>query len=85
MPPLTDWLFREHEAEDEAFEWFLMGGNSGTFRSEAAVNPARRRKEMQPFLEHELRRVREWAEYQIRDEERFSVWFQEMDDERERR
>jgi hypothetical protein len=85
VPPLADWLFREHEDDDRAFEWFLMGSDDGGFRSEADVNPARKREEMRPFLMHELRRVREWAEYQIRHEDRFAEWFREMDEEDERR
>jgi hypothetical protein len=85
VPPLTDWLFREHEGDNEAFGWFLMGRHSATVWSQADVDPARRRQEMRPFLEHELRRVREWAEYEIRQEEREAAFFRELDEEDERR
>jgi hypothetical protein len=85
LPPLTEWLFREHEADDEAFRWFLMGCHSGTGRSEAETSPARKRAEMQPFLKHELRRVREWAESEIQEEERYATHFREMDEEDQRR
>jgi hypothetical protein len=39
VPPLTEWLFREHEADQQAFSWFLMGRHSGTFFNEAEVEP----------------------------------------------
>jgi hypothetical protein len=48
-----------HEADDEAFEEFLAGRHSATSWQEEDINPARRREELRPFLEHELRRVRE--------------------------
>ncbi len=85
LPPLTEWLFREHEADDDAFRWFLMGRHSrGAVWSPADVDPIRRRQEMQPFLKHELRRVREWAEHELRHEEQEATFFREMDEEDER-
>jgi len=85
VPALTEWLFREHEDDDEAFRWFLMGSHSGEVRSESQVNPERKKLEMQPYLAHELRRVREWAQSEIREEVRFDEWFKEMDEEQDRR
>jgi hypothetical protein len=85
VPALTDWLFREHEGDNEAFEWFLMGCHSGGLWTRGEVNPDQKRQDMQPFLEHELRRVREWAEYQIRHEERNADFFRDLEDEGERR
>ena len=29
VPPLTKWFFEEHEDDQRAFEWFLMGGSNG--------------------------------------------------------
>src|SRR5262249_5271882 len=78
VPPLTEWLFREHEDDNEAFAWFLMGHHSGKVWTESDADPARRRREMQPFLTHELRRVREWAEDEIRTAEEQSDFFREM-------
>jgi hypothetical protein len=85
VPPLTDWLFRENENDDEAFEWFLMGSHSGMVSRQTEVNPVRRREELRPFLEHEPRRVREWALHEIRHEEREAKFFRELSEEDERR
>jgi hypothetical protein len=85
VPPLTDWLFRIHEADDEAFEWFLAGRHSGKSWQQEDINPARRREELRPFLEHELRRVREWAESEIRHDEREAAFFRDLSEEDDRR
>jgi hypothetical protein len=84
IPPLTEWLFRDHEANQKAFEWFCMGRSDRAF-SETEVDPARKRMQMQPFLSHELRRVREWAEYEIKVEENEASFLQEWREEDERR
>src|SRR5213079_3450313 len=65
IPPLAEWLFRDCESDEEAFSWFLMGQHSSGVISERDVNPTRRREQMEPFLQHDLRRVREWAQYEI--------------------
>src|SRR5579864_7586982 len=70
LAPLTEWFFREYENDEEAFRWFLMGCGSTGFRSQDEVDPIKKRAEMQPFLTHELRRVREWAQNEIESEER---------------
>jgi hypothetical protein len=85
LPPLTDWLFREHEDDEQAFQWFLMGRHSGEAFHEGEVDPARTREEMQPFFEHELHRVREWAQYEVASAEEQAKFFREMDEEFERR
>ena len=85
MPPLTEMLFRRFENDEESFQWFLMGRNDGKIISQAEIDPARKRREMEPFLTHELRRVREWAEYEILDEDRQAAWFREVDEEDGRR
>jgi hypothetical protein len=85
VPPLAEWLFREHETDEKAFHGFLMGRYSGKITSEAETDPARKRQEMQPFLKHELRRVQEWAKYEIEKEEWHAAHFKEMDEEDDRR
>jgi len=70
---------------DEAFKWFLMGRHSGSVQFQGEIDPAKKQQEMQPFLKHELRRVREWADYEIRLSEQNAKLFQEWDEEDERR
>ncbi len=85
VPMLTEWLFRENESDNEAFSCFLMGRHSSGMISERDVDPARRAQQMRPFLGHDLRRVREWAEYEVQHEERMAKFFRDMDEEDERR
>jgi hypothetical protein len=84
VPPLTEWLFRQHEGDDEAFSAFLMGRHHFQVVTQGDVNPDRKRLEMQPFLAHPLRRVREWAQYEISSEERQAAEFRDFDEEDER-
>jgi hypothetical protein len=84
LPPLTEWLFREHEGNQKAFEWFCMGRSDRAW-SESDTDPVRKRSEMQPFLAHHLRRVREWAQYEIKLEESEANFLKEWRDEDERR
>jgi hypothetical protein len=85
LPPITEWLLRERGDGDEAFEWFIMGCHSGGVFTESDVNPDRTRREMEPFLQHELPRVRQWAEQEIRRVEREAAFFRERAEEDERR
>ncbi len=80
VPPLTGWLFTDREGDQEAFEWFLMGRRSaaGWWTAERAkARPA----ELAPFLTHPLRRVREWAQYEVESAEREAAWFRRYDEE----
>ena len=83
VPPLTAWLFTEREADQHAFEWFLMGRHHGAsvWRGDQTSEV---RAEMEPFLGHPLPRVREWAEDQIRFADCEANWFRQRDEEIER-
>lgn len=83
IPPLTQWLFTEREADQEAFEWFLMGRQSGA-RMWSGNQSAEKQAELQPFLQHPLRRVREWAQDEIRFFANEDARFHEFEDESER-
>ena len=80
---MTEWLFTEREDDQEAFEWFLRGRTEGA-QWRPGDHTAAKRAEMEPYLQHPLRRVREWAEAEIRFEEREAEWFQQHDEEGER-
>jgi hypothetical protein len=83
VPPLTEWLFTNREDDQRAFEWFLMGRHSGA-KVWTGDQTAETRAEMEPYLQHPLRRVREWAEYEIRSAEHEADWFRQRDEEGER-
>jgi hypothetical protein len=67
VPELTEWVLREFENDDQTFREFCMGVHSFQVyvgdiaaQREAEANAAR------PFLQHPLRRIREWAEWEVR-------------------
>jgi len=68
VPHLTEFVLENFENDDEVFNEFILGvgklrGYSGT--SEDIVAQHEREAEIaQNFLDHPLRRVREWAQYE---------------------
>jgi hypothetical protein len=85
LPSLTEWLFREHEADDSAFRSFLMGRHLGVVWTSGETDPQQKQQEMRPFSVHELRRVRDWAEYEVHAVGQMDEHFRELDEEAERR
>ncbi|CAI8826852.1 putative TIR domain-containing protein [Priestia megaterium] len=73
VPPLTEWLLCEFETEDRVFQEFLAG------RHAFEIFNVRNRVEyhdslvkvMTPYLSHKLKRIREWANYEIDTSESF--------------
>lgn len=68
VPPLTAWVLSTFEGDDRTFREFCLGVHSLQWyvgdiaaQHEAEAEVARR------FLDHELRRIREWAAYEESD------------------
>ncbi|HDR8341977.1 TPA: trypsin-like peptidase domain-containing protein [Bacillus cereus] len=71
IPPLTNWLLEEFESDDRLYREFIAGRHSFEFFS---VNETMEQHEslvatMQPYLKHTLKRIREWANYEIKNSE----------------
>lgn len=71
VPPLTEWLLSEFEFDERLFREFIAGRHSfEVFSIEAKVDEHEKLvTAMKPYLEHKLKRVREWADYEIRNSE----------------
>jgi hypothetical protein len=85
VPPVTEWVLAHFEGDDEVFQAFC----SGRHTIEILVGNARdRRAELEaavgPFLHHPLRRIREWAQYELKLNDRQAAW-DDLDDERSER
>jgi hypothetical protein len=84
VPTVLEWLFSMYEDDDEIFEGFLSGrhrlnvivGNVEVTEMEHA---------MKPFMEHPLRRVRDWALWEIQQAKRESEWNEGYEEKRKRR
>lgn len=75
VPPLTGWLLSEFEEDERVFTEFCVGRHSG----ELYVGSMSRyfegtEERMKPYLNHPLRRVREWAQYEIANAQGVRVW-----------
>lgn len=68
IPPLTEWLLEKYENDDRFFREFISGRHSFEVYSvqEKIEKHDELEKKMQPYLKHRLKRVREWAEYEVK-------------------
>ncbi|MBN4054954.1 hypothetical protein JYT15_00435, partial [Acidimicrobium ferrooxidans] len=71
VPPLTAWILDEFQDDEDVFREFLIGRHSGEVR----VGHSRDRTQdvqdlVAAFSNHDLRRVREWAEHEREELER---------------
>lgn len=75
VPPLTEWLLTEFEDDEMVFTEFCCGRHSG----EVYFGPISRyfedtEERMKPYLNHPLRRIREWAQGEIRHAQGVRTW-----------
>jgi hypothetical protein len=75
VPPLTEWLLTEFEEDDRVFNEFCVGRHTG----EMYVGSMSRyfedtEERMKPYLNHHLRRIREWAQYEISNAQGVRSW-----------
>jgi hypothetical protein len=75
IPPLTEWLLSEFEDNDDVFAEFCAGRHSGQIFFGSLSGPFEGTEErMQPYLTHRLRRIREWAQYEIANAKGMRAW-----------
>jgi hypothetical protein len=75
VPPLTEWLLSEFEDDDQVFNQFCAGRHDG----EMYVGSMSRyfedtEERMKPYLNHPLRRIREWAQYEVSNAQGVRIW-----------
>jgi hypothetical protein len=85
IPPVTDWVMSQFGADERVFRDFCTGRHA----LEVQVgHPRERREELQrtvgPFLDHALPWVRQWAEWELQENERDAALHDYMDDRWER-
>ncbi|GAA4458907.1 ATP-binding protein [Novipirellula rosea] len=80
---VLQWVFTEHEMNQEVFNGFLRGRSRvEVWWGDEKTKGVRER--MEPFLDHELRRVREWAAWEIELADNMQDWCDEVDEKMER-
>jgi hypothetical protein len=84
MPKVLEWLFTRYEDDDEMFEGFLSGRHRLNV-SVGNVEVTEFEHTMKPFMEHPLRRVRDWAVWEIQQAKREKEWYEDYEEKRKRR
>jgi hypothetical protein len=67
LPPLTEWVLREFESDEETFTQFCLGLHSfQIYSGDIAAEHEAEASTARAFLDHPLKRVREWASFEER-------------------
>ncbi|GAB1540622.1 hypothetical protein NUACC21_32910 [Scytonema sp. NUACC21] len=82
VPPLTEFVLSEFEEDDTIFQQFCSGSHSLQVYMGDIASQKRKEAEIAiKFLHHPLRRVREWAEYEISNCEQDAEMWRQIDEE----
>ncbi len=83
VPPLTKWLLTNFENDERLFKEFCAGRHSFEVNWSKIGGDKKKLKQLKekiaPYLSHDLRRVREWAKYEIRSAKRKYEWDKKHD------
>jgi hypothetical protein len=75
VPPLTEWLLTEFEDDERVFNEFCVGRHAGeTYVGSMSRYFEDTEERMKPYLNHPLRRIREWAQDEIANAQGVRVW-----------
>ncbi len=82
VPPLTEFVLSEFEDDEPTFRAFCLGSHSlQTYIGDIASQKQKEAEVAREFLNHPLRRVREWAEYEISSCEQDAKMWRQIDEE----
>jgi hypothetical protein len=85
VPPVTEWLLTEYKGDDRIFREYCAGRHSGEIRQGSARDRRPAVEEaVRPFLDHPLRRVRDWAQYELDENDYQAKLDDKMDEQHER-
>lgn len=82
VPEVTEFVLSRFEDDDVTFREFCVGTHSfQLYWGDLAAQKEAEAAAVRPFLNHPLRRVREWARYEEQSTLRTAAWQRELDDE----
>lgn len=82
VPDLTALVLREFEDDDEVFQSFYSGTHHlRMYSGDLAKRHQQEAEAARPFLNHHLRRVREWAQTEIEHGESQARWWRRKEEE----
>jgi hypothetical protein len=83
VPPLTEFVLSEFEDDERTFRSFCSGSHSlQVYVGDISSQKLKEVKIAEKFLNHPLRRVREWALYEISDTEQQAKFWEQLEEER---
>ncbi|MGK7875257.1 MAG: hypothetical protein AB4426_18760 [Xenococcaceae cyanobacterium] len=82
VPPITEFVLSEFEDDESTFREFCRGSHHLQIYSGDIASQEEKEAEIaKGFLNHPLRRVREWAEYEISSSKQQAKYWRQMDEE----
>jgi hypothetical protein len=82
LHPLTEYVLGTFENDDHTFSEFCAGAHSlQVYVGDLATTREREAERARPFLNHNLRRVREWAHFEMQSAAKDAQWHREQMDE----
>ena len=82
VPPLTAFIFEKFESDDHVFSSCCSGGQNGMYCGDIAGQHEKEAELAERFRTHALRRVREWADQEVRWGRGSAQRWREHDEER---
>ncbi|GIK40539.1 MAG: hypothetical protein BroJett011_43720 [Chloroflexota bacterium] len=82
VPPLTEFVLKTFEEDDRVFTEFCVGVHSlQMYSGDIAAQHEKEAEMAKKFLNHSLRRVREWADYEVRHSLSSAEWARQRHEE----
>jgi hypothetical protein len=82
VPALTEYVLATFEGDDEVFKNFIHGTyGMRTYIGDIAAEHEKEGSIAAKFIMHPLRRVREWANFEIQESKRQANWWRQQDEE----
>lgn len=82
VPPLTEFVLSEFEDDDETFKKFCNGSHDfQMYSGDIALQKNKEAEIAKSFLNYPLRRIREWAKYEINSCQQRAKYWQQRDEE----
>ncbi|MEP0872383.1 hypothetical protein NDA01_21445 [Trichocoleus desertorum AS-A10] len=83
VPAFTEFVLSEFEEDDSTFRYFCSGSHSlQVYSGDIASQKEKEAEIAKKFINHPLRRVREWAQYEISSSRQDAKFWRQLDEER---
>jgi len=82
VPSITQYVLDRFEDDEDVFEAFVFAGHAFQVYSGDIVSQKRKESDLaRKFRDHPLRRIRQWAEYEVAETSKQAAWWQNWTEE----